>query len=151
MIIRKLYHLQRIRNNPWKPKEFLERLQQRKLGLMIKHAYLNVPYYRAMFRQKGLYPEDIKSAKDLRKLPVTTKADLQERWPLFLSAGVQEKDCRVRYTSGSTGNPHKLFFDRNADDYGHATDLRSMYENGYTLRSRMIAYRAASAKIGVSS
>jgi phenylacetate-CoA ligase len=133
MILRKLYQLSRIKNNPWKDIEVLRKQQYLKLRKMISHAYENVPFYHKLFKEAGIRPEDIRTLADIKKIPITYKSDVQARSEEFLARGYDERNCRVRYTSGSTGNPHRLFFSKSADDFGHATDLRSMYQNGYRL------------------
>lgn len=53
--------------------------------------------------EKAVYPEDIKSKKDLYKLPFLTKDDLRESYPLGMLS-VPKSDCvRIQSTSGTTG------------------------------------------------
>ena len=47
-------------------KEILQLLRLRKV---VKHAYNNVPYYHKLFDKAGIKPEDIKTLKDIEKLP----------------------------------------------------------------------------------
>jgi phenylacetate-CoA ligase len=59
--------------NQWlKPLE-LEKLQNKKLRAIVKHSYENVPLYHNLFRDANLKPDDIKTTKDLSKLPILTK------------------------------------------------------------------------------
>ena len=57
----------------------LEAMQSLALIRMVRHVYENVPIYEKKFDEKGVKPSDIKSVKDLSKLPFTYKADFQER------------------------------------------------------------------------
>jgi len=138
MILRKLYFLFKIINNPKKDEVRLKELQNRKLRKMIRHAYNNVPYYHELFDKSGLKPKDIRTAEDLGRIPITEKEDLISMGDLMLSQKIKINRCRTRFTSGSTGNPHKIVFDRVADDYGHATDLRSLFQNGYKFNKRLL-------------
>ena len=64
----------------------------------------NHPYADKM-KDAGINPSDIRSPKDIEKLPFTTKQDLQAHYPLgWLGC---DKDDLVRFhaTSGTTGNP----------------------------------------------
>ena len=74
----RLVDLHRLRRQQWLKAEELEEIQRRKLVAVIKHAYQNVPYYRKLFASAGIRPEDIKSIKDLPKIPITTKSQIQE-------------------------------------------------------------------------
>ena len=50
----------------------LERLKE-----AVKNAYENVPYYRKRLDGINIKPDDIKTLKDIEKLPFTTKDDLK--------------------------------------------------------------------------
>jgi phenylacetate-coenzyme A ligase PaaK-like adenylate-forming protein len=54
-------------------------------------------------------PADIRSAADLVRLPVSSKADLRER-PVgdLLARGVRADRLILRYTAGSTGEPTRV-------------------------------------------
>jgi len=47
------------------------------LRAILKHAYENVPFYHKKFKRAGIKPDDIKSFSDLRKVPFTTKFEIQ--------------------------------------------------------------------------
>jgi len=91
--------------NQWKSYEDLRELQNKKLRAIIKHAYNNVPFYHHKFRGAGIRPNDIKTVRDLIKIPVTTKREVQRFYRGFLSKGVNLNKCLTSDTSGSTGTP----------------------------------------------
>jgi phenylacetate-CoA ligase len=82
-----------------------EKLQLEKLQKVVKRAYENVPYYRKRFDEAGVKPEDIKTLKDIEKLPFTTKTDLREAYPFGMFAVPDEEIIEVHTTSGTTGKP----------------------------------------------
>ena len=55
----------------------LEHLNQ-KLKRIVQYAYRNATAYRSKMNSVGLKPKDIRTLKDLEKIPVTKKADLME-------------------------------------------------------------------------
>ena len=61
----------------WLPREDIERLQNRNLRFLIRHAYDTVPYYNRLFRKIGLSPGDVRCVEDLSKVPVLTKEDVR--------------------------------------------------------------------------
>ncbi|MGI6512291.1 MAG: phenylacetate--CoA ligase family protein [Catenisphaera adipataccumulans] len=88
----------------------IENLQNDKLVKQVQHVWDNVPYYRKKMEQKGVKPEDIRSTKDLYKLPFISKADLRESYPYGL-LGAPLKDCvRIHSTSGTTGKRVVAFY-----------------------------------------
>ena len=86
-------------------REELTALQSERLVATVKRVYEKVPAYRAKMDAIGLKPEDIKSVKDIVKLPFTTKADLRDNYPFGLFAVPQDEIVRVHASSGTTGKP----------------------------------------------
>ncbi|MEC4723480.1 phenylacetate--CoA ligase PaaK [Noviherbaspirillum sp. CPCC 100848] len=83
----------------------LQALQLNRLKSSLRHAYQNVPHYRASFDAAGVHPDDLKSLADLAKFPFTTKKDLRENYPFGMFAVPREKVVRVHASSGTTGKP----------------------------------------------
>ncbi|MET7581739.1 phenylacetate--CoA ligase PaaK [Streptomyces microflavus] len=83
----------------------LEALQLERLRTTLRHAYENVPFYRAAFDGAGLRPEDCRTLGDLSRFPFTAKADLRDNYPFGMFA-VPERDVRrIHASSGTTGRP----------------------------------------------
>ncbi|MBR7826354.1 phenylacetate--CoA ligase [Actinospica sp. MGRD01-02] len=79
--------------------------QLERLRWTLRHAYTNVPAYRAKFDAAGVHPDDCRELADLAKFPTTTKQDLRENYPFGMFA-VPEKDVRrIHASSGTTGKP----------------------------------------------
>jgi phenylacetate-CoA ligase len=97
--------------NYWQPKQELmdrkelEELQLQRLKSVVEKVYRNVPFYQNKFKLAGITPQDIKSLKDLAKLPTTRKQDLRDNYPFGLFAVPREQVVRVHASSGTTGKP----------------------------------------------
>lgn len=97
-------------------REDIEKVQTQGLIDVVKRVYENVEYYRNLMDEKGVKPEDIKSLKDITKLPFLTKDDLREAYPYGLMARPL-KDCvRIQSTSGTTGRRVVDFYTLNDID-----------------------------------
>lgn len=83
----------------------MEALQLERLQETVKRVYEKVPPYRAKMDEIGLKPEDIKSLKDLSRLPFVTKQDLRDNYPFGLFAVPKEELLRIHASSGTTGKP----------------------------------------------
>ena len=83
----------------------MEALQLERLQETVKRVYEKVPPYRAKMDKIGLKPEDIKSLKDLSRLPFVTKQDLRDNYPFGLFAVPKEELLRIHASSGTTGKP----------------------------------------------
>jgi phenylacetate-CoA ligase len=73
----------------------------------VRYCYERSRFYRRRFDSAGLAPEDIRCVADLRRLPVTTKADLAEHGGDLLCVP-ESQVADVCQTSGTTGTPVSL-------------------------------------------
>ncbi len=80
-------------------------LQTRRLAWSLKHAYDNVPHYRAAFDAAGVHPDDFNSLADLAKFPFTSKQDLRDNYPFGMFAVPRDRVARLHASSGTTGKP----------------------------------------------
>jgi len=51
----------------------LEELQIRRLQDTVKRVYENVPYYKRKLEENNIYPEDIESLEDIKKVSLHDK------------------------------------------------------------------------------
>jgi phenylacetate-CoA ligase len=82
-----------------------KKLQLEKLQAIVNYAYENVPYYRKRLDELDIKPEDIKTLKDIEKLPFTTKDDLRDAYPFEMFAVPKKEIVEVHTSSGTTGKP----------------------------------------------
>jgi phenylacetate-CoA ligase len=83
----------------------LRALQLERLQWTLRHAYENVPHYRAAFDAAGVHPDDCRELADLARFPTTSKADLRDNYPFGMFAVPQDQVRRVHASSGTTGRP----------------------------------------------
>ena len=98
----------------WYSKKELENLQNKLLRSIVRYAYTNVPYYHSVFRSMKIYPDDIKTRGDLKKLPIINKEKIKNHWNQFISKNLHSwQKIKIR-THGSTGYPLDIVWDRKA-------------------------------------
>ena len=83
----------------------IEALQLKRLQKTVKRVYEKVEPYRRKMVEAGVKPEDIKSLKDLSKLPFVTKQDMRDNYPFGLFAVPKDELVRIHASSGTTGKP----------------------------------------------
>ena len=83
----------------------LQTIQFARLKNLVEHVYNTVPFYKNKFDEIGVKPSDIRSLKDIAKLPFTTKSDLRETYPYGLLAVPQSEIVEIHMSSGTTGTP----------------------------------------------
>ena len=105
-------------------------LQVERLGATLRHAYANVPHYKAAFDAAGVHPDDFQRLEDLSKFPFTTKHDLRANYPFGMFAVPREKILRVHASSGTTGKPTVVGYTaKDIDTWAHVA-ARSIYAAG---------------------
>ena len=95
------------------PRPKLEKLQGERLRKTVELVYEKVPFYREKFKAAGIKPSDIKSVKDLARLPFTTKQDLRDNYPFGLFTVPRDEVVRVHASSGTTGKMTVVGYTRN--------------------------------------
>ena len=83
----------------------IEEIQLARLKETVERVYNTVPYYKQKMIDKGIKPQDIKTLKDLSKLPFVTKQDMRDTYPFGLFAVPKDKLVRIHASSGTTGKP----------------------------------------------
>jgi phenylacetate-CoA ligase len=86
-------------------RDVIERIQLERLREVVHRVYNNNYHYRLKMKERGVKPEDIKTLKDIEKLPYTTKEDLRELYPFGASAVPLNQIAEIRASSGTTGKP----------------------------------------------
>jgi phenylacetate-CoA ligase len=98
------------RRNSWSREQFLA-YQLKRLRELIAHCAANVPYYRNLFQEINLQPDDITSIKDLRQIPVLTKDVIREHGLEMIDECLDRKKLLLAHTSGTTGAPMTYYHD----------------------------------------
>jgi phenylacetate-CoA ligase len=96
----------------WLPRAEIERLQWERLRKIARHAYDNVPFYRARMQAAGWKNGDVGSLAQLQSLPVLTKRDIQDHGQQMLATNFPESDRVRNQTGGSTGSPVQFYVDK---------------------------------------
>lgn len=112
------------------PRHEIEHLQSLNLSRTIRRVYNNVPLYRHRMDEAGIHPEDIKSIKDLSKLPFTYKQDLRDTYPYGLFAAPMDEVVRIHASSGTTGKQTVVGYTQNDLDMWSECAARALVAAG---------------------
>jgi phenylacetate-CoA ligase len=133
--------LEELEDTQWWPREKILALQDERLRKLIRYAYDNVPYYRRVFEQRALKPEDIVTSGDLVKLPILTRQLVRNNFSNLIARGFPRKELMPSLTGGSTGEP--LRFYKTKDDYHGwetAAGLRAHKWAGYEVGEKLALF-----------
>ena len=113
----------------------LKEIQLERLKFLLSFSYERSRFYRELWDSKKVKPSDVKSLKDLAKLPVVTKYDFekdQAAHPPFGVAPTSPPNQHLKYwqTSGTTARP-RIWMDTRQDwENGMFLYTRSLYGHG---------------------
>lgn len=127
----------------WWPLKKLENFQNEMLKKMISYAYNHIPAYRKKMDRSGIEPNDIDSIKDLWKVPITSREEMQDNQDFVnkdLIAG-------TLYTGGSTGSSLKYYESEQSGKIRWNSHLRGWSWNGYTLSKKLAVISSAQGNI----
>ena len=119
--------------NMWTKQQVLD-WQNQHLRDFVRHAYEHTKYYKELFDSLGLKPNDIKTAEDLKKLPILTKDIIRSRYDDFIPDNLSQLPHRQDRTGGTTGEPMRF--------------LTSEDTWGYVTAAKMVAWKTTPYKYG---
>ncbi len=76
---------------------------------IVEYAYINIPFYRDLYKSKGINPREIRTLNDLNSLPIISKSILQDVPLEMRSAKV--KGRMLENTGGSSGQPLEFYIE----------------------------------------
>jgi len=136
----------------WSSEE-LERYRLWKLRHLLRYAYYNSAFYRDLYRQHGVDPDEIESLDDLRKLPIVDKQMVRSVDPLeIISEPVKqqvksESEWMVEITTGTTGNPLKIQRTWRDLYYIKAKIIRAFAQTGFRFYHKQAVIKSSSESL----
>ncbi len=108
----------------------LDALQLERLRATLAWAYDRNPAYTRKFDAAGVKPGDLRELADLARFPFTTKADLRDAYPFGFFAVPMAEIVRVHASSGTTGKPTVVGYNRHDIDLWSRLIARSIHAAG---------------------
>jgi len=124
----------------WPPVEILS-WQFHQLGSLLAHAYQNNPFYRDRLKRAGVKPEGTLSLEDWARIPLLTRADIQQAGDALESDNLSEDHGWTEeiFTSGSTGQPIRVV----------RTEVSMRLSSAFTVRDHLWHRRDVRGKLAV--
>jgi phenylacetate-CoA ligase len=131
-----------LRGSQYWSREQLEAYQQKQLALLLEHAYENVPYYRRVFDEQALKPEDIVELSDLRLLPFLTKSHIQKHLPDLRARNYPDHAFEYVTTGGSTGIPVGFYYEKGISRAKEWAFMKTQWDRvGYRFSDKCVVLR----------
>jgi phenylacetate-CoA ligase len=111
--------------------EELRRLQLKLLQQQMHSVYENSRFYREKFEKTGLKPSDIRSLRDIVKIPLTTREELEQSYLDILAVPYYDV-ATIRLSSGTTGHPLRVAYTKKDVDMIAEASARRLAYHGVT-------------------
>lgn len=118
--------------------------QNKNLERIVKYAYDYVPFYHQKLKNVGMKSSDIRTVKDLCKLPIIRKDEIRKNLSKIISSKFDMNSLRMLSTSGSTGLPLRVSISKGEDDYRKAKHLTANIFCGQKPRDRYVTIASPS-------
>ena len=102
--------------------ERLRAYQDERVRAIVRTAYEGSAYYRCLMSRIGMRPEDIRGVSDLTKLPLLTRDTVRAEGSALMTARRPQRGWLHGHTSGTTGTPLGLWYDRETCVMTNAVD-----------------------------
>lgn len=122
--------VQELRERERWPRDRMAQWQDERVRELIQFAYQNSELYRRRLDEAGVRPGDVRGTEDLPRLPLLTKDDVRNSLPGILTASSPRRGWLHGHTSGTTGAPLDLWYDRETAILNNAVDRRQKIWGG---------------------
>jgi phenylacetate-CoA ligase len=112
------------------PLKNLKELQLKRLKKLVSTVYDKNKHYKKKLDDAQVKPGDIKTLKDIEKIPFLTKQDLREYYPFGLVCTEMDDIVEIHASSGTTGKPVVGPYTRNDVELWGEVMARSLWANG---------------------
>ncbi len=126
----------------------------------VRHAYEGSEFFRQKLDAAGVGPDRVRTAQDLAHLPLTTKQELRDAYPLGWTCVSPSEIVRVHSSSGTTGRRTAATYTaRDVEDWaemlarcfeyaGVTRNDRVQVTAGYGLWTAGIGFQAGAERVG---
>lgn len=129
--------------NSWN-NEKIEKWRSLKLQELIQHAYHNTIYYKNLFDNNGINPDEIKTINDLSQIPPLTKNIAKTNFKSLIPSNISNIKFIEKNTGGSTGDPFNYLLDKRSWSYVVAENWYNWERIGYKMGNKYIALGSSS-------
>lgn len=116
-----------------KEREEIEDFQFQALKKLINTAYIEVPFYRKKYKERGLDDTSLVSLADLSKFPFVSKSEIKEEYRSMINNKYSLNNLKRTTSSGSTGAPKSFYYDKKTYGWRMASLFNGWSRVGFKL------------------
>lgn len=129
--------LAQLDESQWYEPDRIAAWQSERLVALVRHAYSTTAFYRERMDAVGVRPEDVRGIQDIRLLPILEKDDIRKHFTQLVSSNYRLKDLGRGNTSGTTGSPLSIAWDRGMQLFNNVVDWRQKHWAGIRYGDRI--------------
>lgn len=134
-----------LKYSEYSPLKKIELQKKNLLSRLLKHCHLNIPWYSIQFKEYGVDFKSNDPFYELSKLPILDKKTVRENHWQFCAPRVADQGLPF-YTSGTTGEPLKIYTSPNQWVVEQGIIWRSWKNAGYKFRDKIAVFRSFSPR-----
>ena len=112
------------------PMEKIRAFQDERVRALASFTYARSPFYRQLWDAAGVKPADVQGVADLSRLPLIDKTSVREHEMQMMTGAKPGRDWVNGHTSGTTGSPLSVWYDRETCIMTNAVDRRQKIWGG---------------------
>jgi len=116
------YYISYLRMMNWE-REKLNQYRLHRFQQLIRHSYNTIDFYKELYTQRKIKPEDITRLSDIEYLPSIDRKGIQLYYEMFKKQEREKKKIITGSSSGSTGTPIRY----ETDTEGYSAGMASRY------------------------
>lgn len=119
----------------------IELYQNLKFVELVRYAYRNIEFYKKKYDDFGVNIDEIKSIKDLDKLPLISKDEVIENIDLMTPKNIDKRKLKYITTGGTSGKPMGIYTSYENEIIEWAYVLGFWSRVGYDINSSRAVFR----------
>jgi phenylacetate-CoA ligase len=116
----------------------VKKMQVLKFRKLFEHARKNSRFYREFYGDHGVLDATIDSFADIARIPITNKSILKQYSTRDIMTCDGKNGITIHSTSGSTGEPFKIAFNKYEDYTAHVRVFWALRKAGYKLTDKIV-------------
>jgi phenylacetate-CoA ligase len=120
------------------PLDSIKSMQLKKIRKMFEHARKHSRFYREYYGDHGVLDLKIESLDDIGKVPTVKKAILKNYSTRDIMTCDLDDHIHIHSTSGSTGEPFKIAFNKFEDYTAHVRVYWALRKAGYRITDKIV-------------
>ena len=116
----------------------IRKMQVNKFRRIFEYASLNSKFYKTYYGDHGLSDFKIESHEDIKRVPVIDKSILRQYSLRDIMTRDLNSGINIHSTSGSTGEPFKIAFNKFEDYSAHVRVFWALRKAGYRITDKIV-------------